>query len=141
MVLFSCIEIRKFITQGHQQKNRLYDVFFLLESIVKETLAYVDFKKASDCTVEELQTFIGIHIAMGLLKLPRIQEYWCTNAIISTPWFGSIMPRDRFFKIMHYLHLSDYSSQTKAGETGYNPLYKVDHLSAVFPVYYQPSCE
>jgi len=120
----------------------------LLESIVKETLAYAELKKASNFTefyIEELQAFIGIHIAMGLLKLPRIQDYWCTNEIISTPWFGAIMPRDRFFKIMHFLHLSDSSSQPKSGQTGYDPLYKVrnliDHLSAVFPVYYQPSRE
>ena len=82
---------------------------------------------------------------MGLLKLPRIQDYWCTNEIISTPWFGSIMPRDQFFKIMRYLHLSNSSSQPKSGQVGYDPLYKVramiDQLSAVFPGYYQPSRE
>jgi len=56
----------------------------LLENIVKQTLEYAKFKKASDFTefyLEELQAFIGIHIAMGLLKLPRIQDYWCTNEI------------------------------------------------------------
>ena len=29
--------------------------------------------------VEELQAFIGLHIAMGLLKLPQIKDYWCKN--------------------------------------------------------------
>jgi len=75
--------------------------------IVKETLAYADFKKTSDFTefyVEELQAYTGIHIAMGLLKLPHTQDYWCTNEIISTPWFG--------------LQIRTL----------------IDHLSAVFPV-------
>ena len=50
--------------------------------------------------VEGLQAFIGVHIAMGLLKLPQIKDYWCKNVIISTPWFPAIMPRDRFFTII-----------------------------------------
>ena len=54
--------------------------------------------------VEELQAFIGLQIAMGLLKLPQIKDYWCKNEIISTPGFPAIMPRDRFFTIMRYLH-------------------------------------
>lgn len=39
----------------------------------------------------------------------------------------------------------DDREQKKKGEEGYDPLFKVrpliDHLSAVFPVYYQPGCE
>jgi len=73
---------------------------------------------------------------MGLLELPCIQDYWCTNETISTPWFGSIMPRDRFFKITRYLHLSDSLLQPKSGQVEYDPLYKVramiDQLSLCF---------
>ena len=129
------------------------DVFLLfvtvaiLESIVKQTVAFAMAKGAvfSDFYVEELQAFLGIHIAMGLLRLPQISDYWSTNEIISTPWFPAIMPRDRFFAIMRYLHLVDSSLQKKAGETGHDHLFKVrplvDHFAAVFPRYYQPSRE
>ena len=82
---------------------------------------------------------------MGLLKLPCIQDCWCTNEILSAPWFGSITPRDRFLKIMRYLYLSNSSSQPKSGQVGYDLLYEVramiNQLSAVFPGYYQPSRE
>ena len=51
------------------------------------------------------------------------------------------MSRDRFLSILRYLHLVDSNNQKKKGEVGYDPLYKVhplvDHLSAVFPRYYQ----
>ena len=50
--------------------------------------------------VEGLQAFIGVHIAMGLLKLLQIKDYWCKNEIISTPWFPAIIPRDRFFTML-----------------------------------------
>jgi len=118
-----------------------------LESIVKQTLLFAAMKGASfnEFYVEELQAFIGLHIAMGLLKLPQIKDYWCKNEIILTPWFPSIMPRDRFLTVMHYLHLVDSSLQKKTGEVGYDPLFKVcpflDHLAAVFPRYYQPKRE
>ena len=86
---------------------------------------------------------MGINIAMGMLRLPQIRDYWATDQILSTPWFPSIMPRDRFFLILRYLHLVDNSLQRKKGEEGYDPLFKVrpliDHLSAVFPRYYQPA--
>ena len=82
---------------------------------------------------------------MGLLKLPMLRDYWSTNQVLATPWFPSVMARERFFSILRYLHLVDSSLQKKRGEVGYDPLYKVrpilDHLTAIFPMYYQPKRE
>jgi len=69
------------------------------------------FKK--ELTVEELQAFIAIHIAMGLLHLPQIKDYWATSVVLATPWFPSIMARDRFLTILKYIHLPDSSQQKK----------------------------
>ena len=52
-----------------------------------------------------VEEFIGINIAMGLLRLPQVRDYWSTSEILSTPWFSTIMSRDRLFAIMKYLHL------------------------------------
>ena len=53
------------------------------------------------------------------------------------------MSHDRFFRILCYIHLNDSSKQKRHGEDGYDPLYKVrpllDHLTAVFPLHYQPA--
>ena len=80
--------------------------------------------------------FIGISIAMGMLQLPRLKDYWSTSKILSTPWFRSIMSRDRFLEILIYLHLVDSSKQKKKAEEGYDPIFKVrplvDHLNAMF---------
>lgn len=93
-------------------------------------------------SVEELQAFIGMNIVMGMLQLPQVRDYWATSGILDTPWFASIMPCDRFYAILRYLHLVDSSLQKKNGEDGYDALFKIhtltDHLSAVFPRYYQP---
>jgi hypothetical protein len=91
--------------------------------------------------VEELYK----HSLDSTLHLPQVRDYWSTNEILTTPWFPSIMSQDSFFKILRYLHLVDSSKQKKRGEEGYDILYKVrpliDHLGAVFPKYYQPSCQ
>ena len=62
---------------------------------------------------------------MGMLYLPQIKDYWSTSKILSTPWFPSIMSRDRFLKILKFLHLVDSTLQKKKGEEGYNPLFKI----------------
>ena len=94
---------------------------------------------------EELQAFIGLNIAMGLLKLPQIRDYWSTNEVLAMPWFPAVMSRDHFFTINGFIHLADSSKQKMEDEEGYDALYKVkpliDHLTAVFSKYYQPARE
>jgi len=42
--------------------------------------------------MEEQLAFIGMNMAMGLLRLPQINDYWYKIPILSTPWFPSIFP-------------------------------------------------
>ena len=121
---------------------QLFMTLSVLGTIVTQTNAYAQEKGVTlSLHVEELQAFIAMNVAMGMLRLPQIRDYWATNDILSTPWFPAIMSRDRFFQLLRYLHLVDSSLQHKKGEEGYDPLFKVrpliDHLSAVFPHYYQ----
>jgi len=111
---------------------QLFLTALLLSTIVVQTNDYAQAKGvSSNMCVEELRAFIGINIAMGMLRLPQICDYWSSNEVLSTPWFGTIMARDRFFDILRYLHLSDSSSQDKN-----NPVHiLVDHLLVVFPHY------
>ena len=114
----------------------------ILESIVQQTILFASQKGVTFVfCIEELQAFIGVNIAMGMLRLPQIRDYWATNNILATPWFPSIMSQDRFLSILRFLHLADSTKQKKQGEQGYDPLFKVraliDHLSAVFQQYYQ----
>ena len=59
----------------------LFVTVVVLESIVRQTLLFAASKGATfkEFYIEELQAFIGVNIAMGLLKLPQIKDYWCTN--------------------------------------------------------------
>ena len=64
-----------------------------------------NFNLWSPVTKEELMAFVGLNIAMGIISLPSIDDYWSTDPILSHSWFRVIMSRDRFGEILCYVHL------------------------------------
>ena len=73
----------------------------ILDSIVQQTKLFAQQKgKNLEFCVEELMAFIGISIAMGMLRLPRVKNYWSMSNVLLTPWFRSIMSRARFLEIL-----------------------------------------
>ena len=60
-----------------------------------------------DVTLEELRAFFGLNTAMGIVKLPEAKMYWQQKWLTNVPAFGQVMPRNRFFQILRYLHASD----------------------------------
>ena len=116
----------------------------ILDSIVTQTKLFAQQNKVDfPFCVEELLAFFGLNIVMGLLHLPQIHDYWSRSKVLSTPLFSSVMSRDRFLSILKFIHLNDSSLQKKHGEEGYDRLFKIrpllEHMSAVFPLYYQPN--
>ena len=80
---------------------------------------------------EKLLAFLGINIAMGLAKLPTIEDY-CRKGITHMPWFNSVMPRRKFQQVLRFLHLADNSKQLPRSDPNYNKLYKLGDLMACF---------
>ena len=73
----------------------------MLESIVNQTRLFAQQKGVDfPFCVEELQAFIAINLAMGLLRLPQIRDYWSRSEELATLWFRSIMSRDHFLCIL-----------------------------------------
>ena len=107
----------------------VFQLFFtnvILSSIVQQTILFAAQKgKVLNFCIEEIKAFIGINVAMGMLHLPQVKDYWSTNKILSTAWFPSIMAKDRFLEILRFLHLADSSLQKMKGEEGYDPLFKI----------------
>ena len=97
-----------------------------------------DFRNMS---MEELLAFLGLNIAMGIVRLPRVHDYWSTTPMFRMPWFSAVMSRNNFFKISQYLHLVDSTKQRKHGEDSYDPLFKVrppiEKVSETFDKYYK----
>ena len=56
-------------------------------------------------TKDELMAFIPMNIAMGIVSLPKLDQYWSTDPILSHPWFRTVMSRDQFREILRYIHV------------------------------------
>ena len=87
-------------------------------------------QKGIHCEIflEELLAFIGLNLAMGLLRLPQVSDYWSKVEILETTWFPAVMSRDRFFFLLCYLHLVDSRQKKKKVKLGTIHYTKLDHL-------------
>ena len=44
---------------------------------------------------------------MGIIRKPTMKAYWSTYPNVVTPFFNSIISRDKFYRIMRGLHFVD----------------------------------
>lgn len=92
---------------------------------------------------DEIKTFLGIHLIMGIKKLPSLRDYWSSRPELRDMYVSSCMPRDRFIWLLRHLHLNDNSLQPKKNAPNFDKLYKVrpllNTLSATFASAYKPS--
>ena len=127
-----------------------------IEDIVNETNLYATqqiaaknlkdnsrFKKWVDTSVHEMRRFIGLLLAMTLVTQLDISEYWTTDPVTSTPFFGETISRDRFYLILSFFHLCNNENYIPRGQEGHNPLYKLGRLyNSIlykFQAYYYPN--
>ena len=59
---------------------------------------------------DEIKSFIGIIIFMGIVKLPRIAMYRTSDVLFHQQKVSNLMPYFRFFHILRYFHLADNST-------------------------------
>lgn len=58
----------------------------------------------ADVSVDEMYSFLGLVLLMGIIKKNRLEDYWTTDPMVSTPFFGRVMSRNRFQAILGSLH-------------------------------------
>ena len=56
---------------------------------------------------EEVRTFLGVCVLMGLIHQPRIWMYWSTDTLYNTAFFGQLMTRTRFLLLNKFPHFQD----------------------------------
>ena len=76
-------------------------------------------------TVEEMRTFLGLVVAMGLVKQRDIKDYWCVDDVTDTPFFRSVMSRNKFLLILQFLHLNDNQRSVPRDHPDHDKLFKV----------------
>lgn len=137
--------------EGHSPEvNNALDYFKLLwpdaltSLIADESNRYAGQKKRSnwvDVTTDEVWTFLGIIITMGIHRLPRIRDYWSSDSLLGVPAVQQAMSLNRFWDIWSNIHVVD--NDTLHGKAYASDKIKpvVDTLSETFLKYYSPGQE
>ncbi|VDI22971.1 Hypothetical predicted protein [Mytilus galloprovincialis] len=86
----------------------------------------------SPVSYAEMRAFIGLVLAMGIVKKSSIESYWEASGISETPNFRDVMSRNRFQAILRYLHCSDNTTAVPRGQPGYDPLHKINPVVEFF---------
>lgn len=92
----------------------------ILELIVVETNRYVQQVKSNniikrssrlnawkDTNTEEILKFFGVILYMGLVKYPKIADYWSGSPLYSNSLVPKIMSRNRFQLLLKCVHFAD----------------------------------
>jgi hypothetical protein len=71
---------------------------------------------------EEMHKFLAVLLAMGLVKMPHLNDYWSKKKLYRNEYIASLMSRDRFLLMLKYWHFSDNSN------AGTDKLYKIREI-------------
>uniref|UniRef100_G3U0L7 PiggyBac transposable element-derived protein domain-containing protein n=1 Tax=Loxodonta africana TaxID=9785 RepID=G3U0L7_LOXAF len=93
-------------------------------------------------TVEELKTFIAVHVLMGLCILPQVTVL-SSDPIFAATTVPELMSKTRFEKLTENIHCSDNSKAVPKGQPGHDRLHKlrplIDALNSCLKEVYVPS--
>ena len=96
-----------------------------------------------DVTDAEMFSFLAIIILMGHNLHDRLRDYWATSDHFYTPFYSSVMKRDRYFHILRFLHFTDNKNEPDKKDENYNRLWKIrklfEILNTAFSKFYNPS--
>lgn len=118
---------------------------YLIDRIVFETNLYATQKGKPyvPTTDNEIRTFIGISILMGIKKLPYYRDYWSSSQDLNDAYISRLMPVNRFGWLLNNIHLNDNVLQPNRSDVNYDKLYKVrpliDIISETFKACYNPT--
>jgi hypothetical protein len=86
------------------------------------------FRLWTTLTVSETEKFLGILLHVCISQRPNIESHWSTDPVLRCSFCPNVLSRDRFLSILSMFHLNDNSQQKKAGENGFDALFKVRPL-------------
>jgi len=96
-----------------------------------------------DVTEVEIFVFLALTVQMGHCVRDKLTDYWCTLDQLYTPFYGTMMNRDRYLHILRYLHFTDNRNEPDCTEENFDRLWKIrdlfEILNHTFSKFYNPS--
>ncbi|GFR86307.1 PiggyBac transposase Uribo1 [Elysia marginata] len=113
----------------------------MVASLVTETNRYTEqtlkdkelspksrFRQWTPVTVNERWAFLDLIIAMGLILIENLEEYWSLHTMYKLQFFSSVLKKDRFCLILSFLHIANNKKQLPHENPAYDPIYKIRNL-------------
>lgn len=91
----------------------------------------------TDTNKDEIKQFFGLILWMGIVKLPKLADYWSTDPMIAQSLPRTVMPRNRFEILLRMVHFSNNENQ-RPGDRLFKIRELVDTLNHNFETHYQP---
>ena len=109
---------------------KIFDQFLsqdVIDLIVFQTNLYAQQsgKSYSPTNDDEIRSFLGMNVLIGVKKLPSYRDYWSSNPKLNDPFISKLMSQNRFDWILSYLHLNDNVMMPNRKSIDYDKLYKV----------------
>lgn len=126
----------------------LFNLFWpdtLLEHLVYQTNLYAQQQEKPfvPVTKDEMNTFLGINLHMGIVKLPAYRDYWSSCPDLHDTFVSKFMSVNRFGWLLSHLHVNDNHFLPARNSPRYDKLYKVrpllDTLKNTFEKNYRPT--
>lgn len=126
----------------------LFQLFWpdgLVEHIVYQTNLYAqqEGKPFVPVTKDEMKTFLGINLLMGIKKLPAYRDYWSSCPDLHDSFVSKFMTVNRFGWLLSHLHVNDNHFLPTRNSPRYDKLYKIrpllDTLQHTFEHNYRPT--
>lgn len=111
--------------------------FAINKIAAKEASKEARIRNWSTTDIFEMKSFFALILFMGLVKLPKLSDYWSRDEIIGHPFPRTIMSRNRFELLLQMVHFSQQDEANKS-----NRLHRVskliDKLNENFKKHYIP---
>ena len=81
-----------------------------------------------DVNESDIKIFIAHILIMSSVRKPALCNYWSTQTLSRTPFFGTYLSRNKFQDILWNLHVADTTNNSPLGMSNHDPLAKVRPL-------------
>lgn len=119
----------------------------IIDHIVFQTNFYATQvgKQFTPTTEDEIRTFLGINLYMGINRLPSYRDYWSSASDLHNVYISNLMSVKRFSWLLNYIHFNNNHVQPKRGHSNYDKLYKIrpilNYIGENFNKLYKPHRE
>jgi hypothetical protein len=84
-----------------------------------------------------MKAFLGLMFLTGIVRKPEIEMYWTVDEALETPFFGKVMPRNRFELIWSFFHTAN-NEETDPDDRMFKVRKLLDLLTTNFAEQYTP---